>query len=57
LGIPYEIPYDMVLKDVPDIGRAADHGVAYDCVNGASGEPIRTYFDKLTGILEERMNK
>jgi cellulose biosynthesis protein BcsQ len=57
LGIPYEIPYDMVLKDVPDIGRAADRGVAYDCVNGASGEPIRTYFDKLTGILEERMNK
>ena len=57
LGISYEIPYDMVLKDVPDIGRAADRGVAYDCVTGASGEPIRTYFNKLTGIIEERMNK
>lgn len=57
LEIPYEIPYDMVLKDVPEIGRAAERGIAYDCVTGTNGEPIRTYFNKLAGVLEERMNK
>jgi hypothetical protein len=31
--------------------------VAYDCVGGAKGEAIRACFDKLAGILDERMNK
>jgi hypothetical protein len=47
----------MVLRDVPEIGRAADRGVAYDCVTGTHRDAIRTYFDQLAGALEERMNK
>ena len=57
LGIPYEIPHDMVLRDVPDIGRAAGSGIAYDCVSGAVGGEVRSYFDKLAAVLEERMNR
>jgi len=57
LQIPYELPYDMVLRDVPEIGRAAERGIAYDCVSGADGQAIRTYFDKLANVLDERMNK
>jgi cellulose biosynthesis protein BcsQ len=56
LQISYEIPYDMVLRDIPEIGRAAERGVAYDCVTGTHREPIRSYFDSLAGVLEERMN-
>jgi cellulose biosynthesis protein BcsQ len=58
LGVPYELSYDMVLRDIPEIGRAAERGIAYDCVSKADGgEAIRTYFDRLAAVLEERMNK
>jgi hypothetical protein len=58
LGVPYEVPYDMVLRDVPEIGRAAEKGIAYDCVSKTDGgDDIRLYFDKLAEVLEERMNR
>ncbi|MGE0853702.1 MAG: ParA family protein [Hyphomicrobiaceae bacterium] len=58
LEIPYEIPYDIVLRDVAEIGRAAERGVAYDCVSKSDGgDTIRAYFNKLAAVLDERMNK
>jgi hypothetical protein len=48
----------MVLRDTPEIGRAAERGIAYDCVSKADGgDGIRAYFDKLADFLEDRMNK
>jgi len=58
LGIPYEIPYNLVVRDVPEIGRAAARGIAYDCVsNSDGGDAIRAYFDSLAAQLDERMSK